>query len=1320
MIGHGRPTSRARAHARVALALCALLATVASAQETTPVNEPIRLHIAWGGGDAGAWTGRVSLDKGSLSNLKLLSSDADAAGSLWIDQSQLHIADISAHKSDVVEVAANASPDATLLVELSSGPQVGPSKVQIPLADLQRRPFQQRLDALGNTLDVRVIPNSPLHIKIKGEAASGQKLIFSPGEQLSFELSPVLPAALHGTMLDIQSTLTKARRKESVWSDSQKMEVPVSGLLKADINVPLPQVEGVYTVHVAVTRPSGYFSNKFLPGASTPLAERSFQVVVLDSRPQVADAKSDAVSVLDIDPTNPRWVERLPSWTAQVRFIPGLSRGPQGSIRAGTVNLPSGRFVELPPTAASGSPHWQAYSLPLEAVGAPHILEIDYPVADEQHFGLSIVEPNAAGVVEGVYRDAGVYVEGLGRGELKQAQTHRVIFWPRTQAPLLIVTNEHPTAPAHFGQIRVLKHNGALGAGKAAAQPRGRLIAAYLSRPLAANGFGATETAETIGAGSAGSVGDALTAYESATRLTDYLRYGGYNSAVASVLADGSAIFPMSRMAFTPRYAPERLADRLLEFDSLELALSVVDRDQLTMIPALEFATPLPELEELRRAGDSRKTGLELVGPDGRTWLEANGSRGGLAPYYNLLNPRVQQAMLKLVSDLVQRYSKHPGLGGMAIQLTGDGYAQLPGPEWGLDDATFARFERDTGLKYEATGEKRFETRQQAITAPDKPYAEAWRKWRTQQVADFYARMAAVVRGNTDRRLLLTTEKLFDHPQVGRRLRPALPIEPIENRFAAAMLDLGLDRQQLEQVQGVVLCPTRYIEPMALLPDRATDLELNDAFARLRQPLNVATPAAAALYHRPQELSLASLANFRSPFRVDGDARLVSQPMPHEAAARQPYLQALASRDPAVLLEGGDSLPLGQDDSLRAVRGILAEIPASVQVVEATKQPVVVRAYSEANQVTLVVMNLSPWKADARIALDIPQTAALGPLVAPLESAIKPLMLPPGRQAWNVTLAPYDLQAVRIPVAGTKPLGVEVDLSKGAKAELVAQLADLSNRDLSAPRPYQSLANPGFEQLNAAGQPLGWKVSNGNTNSQAVLDATGAQEGKSCLYFRNTGQNAAVESDPFRMPATGQLAMTVFARGENLAPQTNLSLVFEVEQNGLTYRRTAKAPIRNAAAPGVNQTWGRPFAIMVNDLPLQSDGKMRIVFELSGPGEVWLDNVQLSDVLFSLKYYNNSQDEILQLLQQTHNAQSALEREQFSECLDLIDGYWPRFVRTYRPAAPQKVALLPVGQPGLAPPVGTQQNPDAPPVQDGEQPAPGVGDRIKRMVPIFR
>src|SRR5262249_51978246 len=145
----------------------------------------------------------------------------------------------------------------------------------------------------------------------------------------------------------------------------------------------------------------------------------SFQVVVLDEHAPTYPAEGRWESVLEIDPTNPRWIERLPSWT-QLRRIPGLNHGALGSTYAQTRDLPLGRFVELPPPGPSGDPNWQAYSLPLEAVGVPHMLEIDYPADSEQHFGISIVEPNASGFVSGTNRDAGVYVEGLGRSEVKQ------------------------------------------------------------------------------------------------------------------------------------------------------------------------------------------------------------------------------------------------------------------------------------------------------------------------------------------------------------------------------------------------------------------------------------------------------------------------------------------------------------------------------------------------------------------------------------------------------------------------------------------------------------------------------------------------------------------------------------------------------------------------------------------------------------------------------------------------------------------------------------------------------------------------------------
>ncbi|MEO7403674.1 MAG: hypothetical protein ABIU95_08405, partial [Burkholderiales bacterium] len=830
--------------------------------------------------------------------------------------------------------------------------------------------------------------------------------------------------------------------------------------------------------------------------------------------------------VLEIDPTNPRWVERLPSWT-QVRFIPGLNRMAMGSMRAGTRDLPLGRFVELAPTKTADDPHWQAYSLPLEAVGTPHLLEIDYPADEEQHFGLSIIEPNAIGVIAGSQRDAGVYVEGLGRSEAKEKQTQRFVFWPRTQAPLLVVTNQHPTAVAHFGQIRVLKRTGPLAAHSAAPPANGRLISAYLARPLAAETFGATEASEASDAGTPKSVADLQTSYEAATRLAEYVRYGGYNSAVVSVMADGGSIFPQQQMLFTPRYNARRALDRPYESDSLELMLSVFDREHLVFVPAIEFTTPIPQLEELRRANDPQVQGLELVGGDGRTWLEANGSRNGLAPYYNLLEPHVQQVMLDVVSDLVKRYGKHPAFGGMAIQLSSDGYAQLPGLEWGLDDATVERFQLATGLQLNATGPNRFAVRLAALMGPN---ADAWRSWRAAQVADFYRRLAAIVADKSDHRLVLTTEKLFDHPQAALQIRPNLMKE---NRVASAMLEMGLDRTMLGNLPGIKSCPTRYVEPMAPLPERATDLELNEAYAHGQQPVNLNAHGAVVLYHRPLHSRVASLAKYGSSLKLADEMRLTGQPLASGAAAREPYLQALVERDPTMLIDGGDLLPPGQEEMLRTVRAVFAELPTSAPTSEIAKQPVTVRAYVEPNQVTFLVMNMSPWQADAQVTLDLPQASKLEPLAAPKVDAaapqIKALLLAAGRQPWNVSLGPYDLRAVRVAVPGAKAVDVQVKLNDAANSELTKRLADLSKRDLTAPRAYQVLTNPGFEPINGTSEPVGWHKSANATHATVVLDPNAPQEGKSSLYFRNDGAFAAVESDHFLVPATGQLAMTVYA-----------------------------------------------------------------------------------------------------------------------------------------------------------------------------------------------
>ncbi len=1313
MTGHGGPPSFVIAGAHVALALvaCAMVPRTAAGQAAAPPVEPLHLQITWGGGDSVAWAGQVTLDQGTLSDLQLIGPNADAAGSVWLEPTGVRVRSLSAQKTDGMEVVATAPSDAKLLLELAPNSQTQPTHVQVPLTELARRPFQMRLDDHGNTLEVHLLPNPPIRLAFNDSTRGHANLIFERGDQLTFEIEPVLPASLHGTTLDVETTLTPVRLKEAVWSDTKKLAVPVDSPARTDVAVPLQVMEGVYTVRVVVARPSGYLRDKFFPGASAPVAERSFQVVVLDTQTPASNEAGKWDQVLEIDPTNPRWVEKLPAWT-QLRRIPGisnLSHGALGSVRAGAVDLPLGRFIELPAAVGIADPHWQSYSLPLQGTGIPHLLEIEYPADKDQYLGVSIVEPGSNGVIQGNPRDAGFFVEGLGRSEVKQRDSYRLLFWPRTQSPLLVITNQHPTFPAHFGKIRVYRRSGPLNEGPRQATASTRLVAAYVSKPLASESLGVMEAAESADGNRAFSgSGDSRSAYETAIRFKDYVQYAGYNSAVVSFVSGGRASYPNSQLLPKAHIAAGRSSDQLEQADPLELLLRIFDREHLTLVPAVEFAAPISQLEELRRSTDPQSSGLELIGPDGRTWLESIGGRNGLAPYYNMLDPHVQRAMLALVSEIEQRYGAHPSFGGIAVQLSSNGYSQLPPLEWSLDDATVERFTRDTGIALARPGTDRFAARQAALTGP---HAPAWRTWRAQQVAAFYQQMAAIVSNNSRHHLLLTTERLFEHPVVRERIRPNLLTD---NRVLPAMLDLGIDRAMLDRIPGIILCSTNFIEPGAPLPDRAVDLEVNAAFAALASAKTGDLRSATILFHPELSFRLASF-NAVSPFRVSGEMSVHSRTAPGGQAVRLPYVQSLLQGDPQVVLEGSELPLLGHDDVLRSVRRIVSAVPVGAQVMAVDKQPVMVRTYSAPNATTILMVNSSPWRIASQVTLDVSQPTMIEPVSSSEDKSnesAKSFPLRAGRQAWPIALEPYDIQMFRV-AAGTAVADVAGTWEPNAATELKTLLDDLASRDLSAPHAYRALANPSFEPVGGNAQLAGWHLV-GNTKSSAIsLDATAPQDGKTCLYFRNAGASAAVESDAFPIPATGQLSLTVFARGQNIGPATELRLIIEAESKGQLFQRAARVAAAQAQHPA--QQWGRPFAILVNDLPLDSHGQMKVKFELTGPGELWLDNVKLNDLLFpQAKVYEHSQAEIIRLLQRIHEVQTAYDEGQLRECMQLLDGYWPRFVMAYTPPATPAIAL------GAAPEQKTTTPANPPSPESAEPPATGFQDRLKRMVPILR
>ena len=121
-------------------------------------------------------------------------------------------------------------------------------------------------------------------------------------------------------------------------------------------------------------------------------------------------------------------------------------------------------------------------------------------------------------------------------------------------------------------------------------------------------------------------------------------------------------------------------------------------------------------------------------------------------------------------------------------------------------------------------------------------------------------------------------------------------------------------------------------------------------------------------------------------------------------------------------------------------------------------------------------------------------------------------------------------------------------------------------------------------------------------------------------------------------------------------------------------------------------------------------GKLRIRFEMKGPGEVCLDGVQLYDLLFPLKFYKNDEAEILQFVQLSHAAKNAFEEGRIVDCTRHLERYWPRFLAEYTPHVKPVVPAA----------IANQPNNQQPPETAKEPPAPGFSERIRSAIPFLR
>jgi len=1312
MVGHGSPqtssgvcTSSQRMPAShvARLALCALALLVSARWAGA---ETMRVRIAWGGGTEQTWSGNISVTgQGTLAEPRPLGIEADEPGSMWIDAGRLMIRQRSPRTYDGVDLLVNAPADARLLVQLTSADSPHrPPPIEIPLADIQGGYSDNKLDDHGNRLLVRCTPGDRLRVAFdrKHLLAPHPHLVFTPGERFSFTLEPHALPVKPGSKVRLRIQLRTSRGDDELWSVQHDILAGQSALIPVDANA--PNAEGVYEVVITATENTGWAGavRKPLNWMKT-IAERKVQILVLDTRSHTTPMDQPPLSqIVEIDPASAEWWERLVK-LPQLPKVPRLWKGPLGNGNMKAVKHLLGELVRLNPNCESPDVSWEAYTLPIKQPNRPHVLEVDFPSDVSQTMGISVVEPNAAGALMPIGLDSGIDTpEPILGGAVPQWQQHRIIFWPRTRTPVVLITNLRDHSPAVYGKIRVLAGWDHLPPAVPAPDPErsGRLLAAYLDRPLFPENFSARERFD---AWSGRSLDDWGTFHEGGLRLVEYLKHVGYNGLMMSVVADGSTIYPSKILQATPRYDTGAFFDAAndpVRKDILEMLLRMFDREGLQLIPMIEFGAPLPELEAIRRRGPAEQQAIEWIGPEGKTWRQTNPTQRALAPYYNVLQPKVQEAMLRVVRELAATYGRHPSFAGLAIRLSPNGYAQLPGPQWGMDDATIARFEKDSGLKVPGSGPGRFAERAKFLTGQCR---RLWLQWRAAQLSRFYHSVyTELATARADARLYMAGAGILGGADLENALRPTLPRQ---TSLADALLEVGIDVSHYRDNSNIVLLRPERITTTGSLSSKAIDLEIRQMPDADRSFQSLSIPGS-LFFHQPKEVRIKSF-DEKSPFQPSY-AWLVTQPVPTGRHNRQRFVHSLATLDSQVMIDGGWLLPLGQEAVLRDLVAVYRRLPRTRfhrvggEAEGNSSQSVTFRYAQHAGDMYLYAVNDSAIPVTAEVRVVAPADCRLKELtgsrkVAPLEQDAL------GRY-WRVKLQPYDLVAVRLSDPGVTLSRPTVRFPAEVEAALKQRIGELGARTASLraePPPLDVLDYPSFEQRPLPNDPIpGW-ITSQRPGVDIQRDPSQYRDGQASARLRSNGPVASLVSRPFEPSGTSRLAVSVWLRVANAGRQPPLRMAIQgMRNNRWDYYRAAPIganPDGRVVSP-ISTNWQR-FLFPIDDLPLDGLTQLQVRFDLMGAGEVWIDGVELTDLRFS----DNEVKELSKLVTLIH---VRLQNGQIGDCLRLLEGYWPRFLGQNVPLRPEAV-------------VADKLPPPKPPANKSTEAPPRTGllNRMRNLLP---
>ncbi len=1260
---------------------------------TAPTTEAkpemaMRLRIAWGGSQATKWQGTIRVNGGELTRAIPLGADPETPGMLnWegptqLPSGKLTLTSLRPQLYQALDLTILGGPDAQLEIELQGDAGSSPFKKEIPAKELVGSNINLPIDSAGNRLLIQRAPGDFINVDLGRD-----HLLFSPSEPWLIGVHANWPGDAH-EFQRLQIEIVSSTTGQVVWRAQQALKLNSQGEIAPleQLEIHIPEKEGAYelVLRLVPTRVTSPFS-------STQERTRTVQFVVVDTVSSIRPGASDWREVVSVDPSQPRWWERL-------RPTSGWSRvpGPVGDLlrqgKSQQIPLGNRTCMGLAPKA------WQAYPLVVTRLDQPHILEIEFFEDQPQVTSVCILDPDASGAP--MPRPATGGFEVSPREVLKGSGVghYRLLFWPRSKSPVLLLTNQSALKMSHCIRYRVL-------AGPARLPPLFpqetrigvRQTLAYFDEPSFHEMFGVPEALDR---GSSRMLTDWNTFQLAAGRLAEYLRHTGQAGASISVLSDGSTIYPDAALLSGSRFDTGMyfLDGRdPVQKDIVELVCRVFDREGLAFVPAIKFTGMIPELEKEVRRGDGSAEGIELVHREGVTWREQRGTRRGSGAFYNPLNLRVQRSLVAVVRRLAERYGQHACFTGVRIDLVPECSAIPPDVDWGMDRHTVAEFR---AWLVETKGGMVIPPQLKPEEILSEQWIDDWQTWRGGRLRDLYASMAQELRRvRPEAKLYLSPARLTQGTPVRTFLEPELPPR---GDVARGFRQVGLDVAQLRAIPGLILLFPHTLSATDDLQERGPALELaNDSI--LSELFRKTGPSQAVIYQRaltqafPIDSNVSaekggSGGNATTPFTVPIDR--IGGHMPLAA------VNEFASHDSDVLFLGGTRPSLGNVEAQQALSLFMRQLPLAEQLpVDTVKKEndfdAVVRRIVRGDMTFLVVANETDWPHEVHVefsgaANSIPPSFAK-------ESQIPNLRKTARGWEWRAQLAASDMASIRVPSSTIQVLSAKRIWPATLNKELSETVADLVRcvGGLNDPNPLMVPLNAGFEDSAVDG------VAEWETNQVAGVtvrrDESHHYAGKGAARITSSGPIAWIRSRPFPVPHTGRISLKVWIRSEgSAAPPVRLAC--EGIMDGQPYYRFAQ--IDSNKLNSAEDEWN-PFVLLIDDLPVSGMQDLRVRIDLLGPGTVWIDGIQAFDMSFLPA-------ELTELSEIVAVADLQLRDGDLAACHRTLNSYWLRLMLEHAQPTEIRVAEAEVPKPREEPNSAARLEPVA----------PRILDRMRRMIPV--